>query len=146
MADVPWQRKEVIGDCTLYLGDCNAILPLLPRAKLLATDPPYGIGMDKGSGGGGKDGFGKGTRRTPKKYVGSWDSERPSEACFRAMLVVAEQHIIWGGNYFADLLPSSAKWLWWDKCQTMPSYSDGELAWTSLPGTSTKSLSITAMA
>jgi DNA modification methylase len=28
--------------------------------------------------------------------------------------------------------------LWWDKCQTMPSYGDGELAWTNLPQTTPK--------
>lgn len=54
------------------------------------------------------------------------------------MLDAADLHIIWGGNYFSDCLPVSQKWLWWDKLQTMPTYSDGELAWTSLPGTSTK--------
>jgi DNA modification methylase len=32
----------------------------------------------------------------------------------------------------------SEKWLFWDKCMTMPTYSDGELAWTSLSGVSTK--------
>jgi DNA modification methylase len=49
-----------------------------------------------------------------------------------------KRHVIWGGNYFSDFLPVSKKWLWWDKLQTMPSYSDGELAWTSLDGSSTK--------
>lgn len=34
-------RKEVIGDCTLYLGDCREILPLLPRVDAVVTDPPY---------------------------------------------------------------------------------------------------------
>ena len=35
-------RKEVIGDCTLYLGDCREILPLLPKVDAVVTDPPYG--------------------------------------------------------------------------------------------------------
>jgi DNA modification methylase len=46
--------------------------------------------------------------------------------------------IIWGGNYFTDVLPVGRKWLVWDKCQTMPSYSDVELAWTNLPGIALK--------
>ena len=46
--------------------------------------------------------------------------------------------IIWGGNYFADMLPAMGKWLWWDKCQTMPTYGDGEMAWTSLDGKTPK--------
>ena len=37
-----WQRKEVIGDCTLYLGDMRDVLPELPeKADICATDPPY---------------------------------------------------------------------------------------------------------
>lgn len=134
----PWKRKEVIGDCTLYMGDCLAILPALEAAGAVVTDPPYGINMDKGVRGGGYDGFGGGKKRNPKEYSGSWDGARPSSVVFEAVLAAAQQHIIWGGNYFSDLLPMSQKWLWWDKLQTMPSYSDGELAWTSLPGASTK--------
>jgi site-specific DNA-methyltransferase (adenine-specific) len=38
-------RKEVIGDCTLYLGDCREILPLLPAVDSVITDPPYGIDL-----------------------------------------------------------------------------------------------------
>ena len=34
-------RKEVIGDCTLYLGDCIQILPELGGVDLVLTDPPY---------------------------------------------------------------------------------------------------------
>jgi DNA modification methylase len=37
-------RKEVIGLATLWLGDCRDILPTLPQAAVIATDPPYGIG------------------------------------------------------------------------------------------------------
>jgi site-specific DNA-methyltransferase (adenine-specific) len=35
-------RKEVIGECTLYLGDCREVLPLLPRVDVVLSDPPYG--------------------------------------------------------------------------------------------------------
>ena len=41
----PWKRKEVIGDATLYLGDCLEILPTLPKVDAVITDPPYGIGF-----------------------------------------------------------------------------------------------------
>lgn len=39
-------RKEVIGDCTLYMGDCIALLPKIERVDCVLTDPPYGDGAD----------------------------------------------------------------------------------------------------
>lgn len=41
-------RKEVIGDATLYCGDCLEILPTLPKVDAVITDPPYGIGTGSG--------------------------------------------------------------------------------------------------
>ena len=133
------RKVEKIADgVTLYLGDCREILPTLERVDAVVTDPPYGIKQDRGMGGGGYDGFGGGKKRTPRVYAGGWDKDRPSQDIFTAILTAADRHIIWGGNYFSDFLPVSQKWLWWDKMQTMPTYSDGELAWTSLEGSSTK--------
>lgn len=41
-ADVnPWTRKEVIGNATLYLGDCLEILRVLPKVDAVITDPPF---------------------------------------------------------------------------------------------------------
>jgi DNA modification methylase len=37
----PYKRKEVIGNATLYLGDCLEILPTLPKVDAVITDPPY---------------------------------------------------------------------------------------------------------
>ena len=37
----PWKRKEVIGDCTLYLGDCLEVLPTLEPMDHVISDPPY---------------------------------------------------------------------------------------------------------
>lgn len=39
----PYQRKEVIGDCTLYLGDCLEVLPTIGKVDAVVTDPPYGM-------------------------------------------------------------------------------------------------------
>ena len=38
-----YTRKEIIGDCTLYLGDCLEILPTLGKVDAVVTDPPYGL-------------------------------------------------------------------------------------------------------
>lgn len=34
-------RKEVIGDCELYLGDCLEVMPELKNIDSVVTDPPY---------------------------------------------------------------------------------------------------------
>ena len=36
-------NKKVIGNCTLYLGDCQEIMPTLDKVDAVVTDPPYGI-------------------------------------------------------------------------------------------------------
>lgn len=46
MAD-SWLRKEVIGDQTLYLGNCLDILPALGRKGHMVFDPPYEDSLHK---------------------------------------------------------------------------------------------------
>lgn len=36
-------KQEIIGDCTLYLGDCTEILPTIGMVDHCITDPPYGV-------------------------------------------------------------------------------------------------------
>ena len=120
-------RIETIGDATLYLGDCLEILPTLPKVDAVITDPPYGIGKD-----GQKQTTGGHGGRKAHEFMG-WDSVRPAEQAFALMLAAADKHVIWGGNYFADLLPPTGKWLVWDKGQRI-NQSDGELAWTNENG------------
>lgn len=38
-----YKRKEVIGDCVLYLGDCLEVMPTIGRLDSVVTDPPYGM-------------------------------------------------------------------------------------------------------
>ncbi len=118
-------RTEKIGEATLICGDSKVVLPTLGRFSACVTDPPYGIGKD-------------GQKRTTGGHGGrkaydfkGWDAERPE--WIADILSCADQHIIWGGNYFADLLPARGKWLVWDKGQRI-NQSDGELAWTSADG------------
>lgn len=47
-------EKQVIGDCTLFRGDCRDILPTLTDISVVAMDPPYGI--EELVGGYGRDG------------------------------------------------------------------------------------------
>jgi site-specific DNA-methyltransferase (adenine-specific)/modification methylase len=39
------KRPVIIGDATLYLGDCLEILPTLGLVDALVTDPPYGVAL-----------------------------------------------------------------------------------------------------
>ena len=116
-------RVEVIGDATLYLGDCREILPTLGKVDAVVTDPPYGIGQDGG----------RGHRLSSRARVQTkkgWDGARPDAELFERLLAMSGEQIIWGGNYFADLLPPSMGWLYWQKL-IGGDFSDGELAWTS---------------
>jgi len=117
-------RIEQIGDATLYLGDCREVLPGLGRVDAVVTDPPYGIGEDGGMFRGRKGG---GVRVLPKM---GWDKQRPDREIFEQMRACSAEQIIWGGNYFADYLPPSKGWLYWQKLMG-GDFSDGELAWTS---------------
>ena len=41
-------KKEIIGNATLYLGDCLEILPTLGKVDAVITDPPYLISFSTG--------------------------------------------------------------------------------------------------
>lgn len=91
--------------------------------ELAICDPEYGIGEDGGSA----------RTRGSKKTNGvkkNWDNERPSAEYFIELRRISVNQIIWGGNYFADLLPASRCWIYWQK-ELGGDFADGELAWTS---------------
>ena len=114
-------------------ADCEAVMAEIgdKEIDLVLTDPPYGIdygGQLKGKG----DGMGGADKNGWKSYeCPEWDKERPKNEIFQRMLKIGKNQIIWGGNYFADLLPAMQCWLVWDKGQREFSLADGEMAWTS---------------
>lgn len=118
-------REERIGGQRLILGDCREIMPTLGKVDAVVTDPPYGIDYGRAGGFSATHGWGKW-----RENVG-WDKERPAPEIFDAILQHSREQIIWGGNYFADLLPPTMRWLSWDKGQRDFSLADIELAWTS---------------
>ena len=91
----------------------------------MLTDPPYGIGE---SGGDKKRRRGYNAVVVHEKM--NWDDCRPEKRLFTLMINQSKTQIIWGGNYFADFLPPSMGWFYWDK-KMGGDFSDGELAWTS---------------
>ena len=119
-------REEIIGDARLILGDCREILPTLGKVDAVVTDPPYGINAARDR---------KSQKWGWRDYPASgWDTQRPPADLLAAVVAAAPLQVIWGGNYFADLLPPSSKWLIWDKCQSDFSLADAELAWCSFDG------------
>lgn len=102
---------------------------------LAIVDPPYGIGAGKRQGttytkGKGGKGFYSNKIYIPK----DWDNATPTPEYWKELFRVSKNQIVWGGNYFADQLPISRGWIFWDKKianSTTGNFSDGELAWTS---------------
>ena len=89
------------------------------KADLLLTDPPYGISATKMTLGTGKKEF----------HRGDWDNDKPDITLF---LKYCDKQIIWGGNYFADVLPVTNDWLCWHKKNDGLSFSEFELAWSNI--------------
>ena len=118
-------EKVIIGNATLYHGDCREVLPTLPKHDLLLTDPPYGIGID-----GQRQSLS--TARKAHEFLG-WDNETPPQWLFGLMHEKAVAHIIWGGNYYP--LPSNKRCVIWDKMQPEKlSFGMFDYAWTSFDG------------
>lgn len=122
-----------IGEHRLLCGDSSdlsKIEQLLNNDTLamIFTDPPYGIGID-----GQKESKAAKSKHNRKnhEFMG-WDNQRPSEDVFQNILALNVPTVIFGGNYFADLLPASRGWIYWSKGQDGLTMSDGELAWTNL--------------
>jgi len=114
-------NKVVIGNATLYCGDCRDILPTLDKVDAVVTDPPYGIGKRMTGG----------TWATKSSHYADmqiWDLEAPLQT-ITDIIDLKMPTLIWGGNYFT--LPPSRCWLVWRK-PYFPTMADCELAWTSL--------------
>lgn len=122
-----YKRKEIIGDCTLYLGDCMEFMPLLDKVDAVVTDPPYGLGKKMKGGTWGAKEHNQGFLK--------WDLEAKQE-WIDEILLLNIPSIIWGGNYFN--VPASRCWLSWDKINAVPTMADFELAWTNFDRPSKK--------
>ena len=118
-----------IGCCTLIHAAWEDVAPRLGEFSHLLADPPYGNDYRQ--------------KRSRDKLVRVEVEHAPivgNAVPFdpRPLLTLAPIQALWGGNYFADKLPPSSKWLIWDKREntTPDDGADTELAWTSLPGVS----------
>ena len=112
----------------IYCSDCLDLMREIPdkSVDLVLTDPPYGIG----------EAAGKNKTRggiVPARDYGfcEWDNMRLDGGFLSEMRRVSKNQIVFGGNYYADLLDPSSCWIVWDKDNGENDFADCELAWTS---------------
>jgi site-specific DNA-methyltransferase (adenine-specific)/modification methylase len=124
---VSYKRKEVIGNCTLYLGDNKDVMQDIDLSVVGAcvTDPPFGINVLSIYKNRGKKYSNSKTFTRNYKNTGEWD-KKPADIKFILDLNIPS--IIWGGNYFN--VPPNSCWLVWDKINGKNCFADCELAWT----------------
>lgn len=92
-------KPVIIGNATLYLGDCRDILPTLPKVDAVITDPPYGTTQC------------------------AWDAVIPLDEMWTALAHVLEREVpvaLFGSEPFSSFLRASNikrfKYDWiWDK-------------------------------
>lgn len=118
------------GPCQLWLGDCRKILPTLAGIYAIVSDVPYGMDYrpnDYLSKNNGHLLGGVVKRRFNEKIQGDNEPFSP------AHLLTYPKLALFGAHHYADKLPPSRGWLFWDK---KPGggfdndFSDGDLIWT----------------
>lgn len=125
-------RKEVIGDCTLYLGDCREILPTLGPVDAVVTDPPYGMKrggrFQRGAQSTSVTPYRTKTRMYCTDIIGD---DKPFDP--GPFLQISERALFWGSNHFSRRLPVGTTLVWIKRMDTgFGSFlSDAELAWVS---------------
>ena len=113
----------------LRLGDCLEIMKDIPDKSIdvIITDPPYGIL-------GGSKSIGGSKLYKANLYNCEWDNYRMSNEILKEIFRISKNQIIFGYNYFSDILPITNSLIIWDKKEKnnwFDNFSDGELIWTS---------------
>jgi len=135
------RNPVIIGNATLYLGDCREILPTLPKVDAVVTDPPWGSNTACNS------------QRFTRNESPWWANVDSSKVTAKADIkdddvefdprpfAIGLEHIFWGANWFTRYLPHSGGWLIWDKrlgAEDMAAkgwpLGEAELAWTDIRG------------
>ena len=109
----------------VYLMDCVAGLRHYPDNyfDLAIVDPPYTDEVD-----GLKVGFNSATDRADFSYE---HFKQPKKEYFDQLFRVSKNQIIWGFNYFLELLPNTNYVIVWNKYQKAH-FNECEVAWSSL--------------
>jgi site-specific DNA-methyltransferase (adenine-specific) len=136
-------RKEVIGNATLYLGDCLEVMASLKDVDAIITDPPYGIGYHH-----------EGKWQTEKQVLNGLEFKAGRQTdpiagddelfdpspILEAYLPNGVAHtanspalILWGADHYKEKLPPGGRFLTWDKSLGMGAadvFVDAEFAWS----------------
>lgn len=109
---------------TLYKGDCVEVMRQYEDGyfDLAVVDPDFGLDEKISKGG-----------TWASKYKGFDGSlgGKPTKEYFDELFRVSKNQIVWGGNYFMDMLYPSRCFLIWDKKARLRTQADCEMAWTS---------------
>ena len=150
---MPWTERREIGPCTLYLGDCLALLAAgqIPTEAAIVSDPPYGINYRTGASNPSSWGLGAEIPRRRLKgpaIIGDdapWDPApwlahgmRGAASRISGAKAVSRagsmRMALLGADAYAARLPPSGAWYCWDKsCGGGPadSFTDAEFIWMS---------------
>lgn len=111
-------------DVELFNDDCMNVMRGYSDGyfDLAVVDPDFGLNEKISRGG-----------TWAAKYKG-FDGALggvPTKEYFKELFRVSKNQIIWGGNYFSDMLYPTRCFLIWDKKARMNTLADCEMAWTS---------------
>jgi len=122
----------IIGNATLYCGDCLEILPdIRKQVDAVVSDPPYGIGyIGRGNSGNTSSVHNPPLFHVTRQIIG--DDSRFDDV---NQFIGFDKVLLFGANYYAHSLPENGEWLVWDKsCGAGPNdnFRDAEFIWSSV--------------
>lgn len=128
-----------IKENTIYNCDCLDLMQEMEKQGIKAdwviTDQPYGIGVGSLAYTNGVAMVGNAlAKRRDYSHTGDWDNQKISKEYFDMIFKVSKDQIIFGGNYYADILPVTKSWVVWDKRiddKMRNDFADCELAYCS---------------
>lgn len=104
-------KKETIGNCELYLGNCIEILSTLGKVDAVVTDPPYGINLNTDFRSMVNKGFGG--IHCGKKYDRVIGDNTPFNPA--PLLTIANKYVFFGADNYLSRLPAGGSLSIWDK-------------------------------
>lgn len=117
-------EKIIIGNATLYRGDCLDVMASFPdcfRVDLVLTDPPFGVGNFVQVTGR------KSGRGTEAGKPVAWNESGPPREFFEHIQRIGKHRIVWGANFF-NCFEDRGGAIIWDKAQPMPNFSKADIA------------------